>query len=152
MKSLLPWKKREMNHAAPVRWDDWMSRWWENPFKGLLSGTLPEFENRMPAIDVTEDKRQVNVKAEIPGMSEKDIQLTWHEGTLYIRGEKKNEKEEKKGEGYYHECSYGSFSRSIPLGNDIQWDKAHAKYKNGVLTVELPKDERHAKSIEIKVS
>lgn len=147
MKSLLPWKKS----AAPVRWDDWMSRWWENHFKGLLSGTLPEFDYRMPAIDVTEDRKKVTVKAEIPGMSEKDIDLTWHNGTLYIRGEKKNEKEEKKGGGYYRECSYGSFSRSIPLDGSIQWDKAGAKYQNGVLTVELPKDESRAKSIEVKV-
>jgi len=148
MKSLIPWKNKQES-AAPVVWgDDWFDRVWENPFKNALS---PLFSSRLPTVDVSEDKNEVTVRAEVPGMNEKEIDLTWHEGVLRIRGEKRSEREEKKKGHYYSECSYGSFSRDIPLGNTVDWKGAKAKYKNGVLTVKLPKTESSGKTIEIKV-
>ena len=106
----------------------------------------------MLSVDVVEDKNEVTVKAEVPGLTEKDINLSWHDGVLRIRGEKKNEKEEKENGRYYRECSYGSFSRDIRLDNTVDWKKAQAKYKNGVLSVKLPKTESSKKSIQIKVN
>lgn len=149
MKSLIPWRQKE-NHAVSPWNDDWFDRMWENPFKGL---SLPFSRNfaKMPSVDVVEDKNEVTVKAEVPGLTEKDVDLSWHEGILRIRGEKKNEKEEKKHGRYYRECSYGSFSRDIQLNDIVDWKKAQAKFKNGVLTVKLPKTESSRKSIQIKV-
>jgi HSP20 family protein len=90
------------------------------------------------------------VKAEVPGMDAKDVNITLNDGLLTIKGEKKVEKEEKD-EGYHlTERRYGSFSRSIRLPSDIQSDKIKANYKNGLLTITMPKSEK-AKTKEIKV-
>ncbi len=149
MKSLIPWRQKAKNSVSP--WAaDWFDRVWENPFHDLPTQFTGSF-SKMPSVDVMEDKNEFTVRAEIPGMTEKDIDLTWHEGVLRIRGEKKNEKEEKKKDSYYRECSYGSFSRDIRLNNAVEWEKAQAKYKNGVLTVKLPKTEHSKKSIHINV-
>jgi len=152
MKSLIPWKNKQES-AAPVVWgDDWFDRVWQSPFENALFPFLGSRSSRLPTVDVAEDKNEVTVRAEVPGMTEKDIDLTWHNGMLRIRGEKKSEKEDKKNGGYYRECSYGSFSRDISLGDGVDWKGAKAKYKNGVLTVKLPKTESSRKTIEIKVN
>jgi HSP20 family protein len=152
MKSLIPWKNRR-DDAAPVLWgDDWFERIVENPFKNALWPFSGRSFSRLPTVDVSEDKNELTVRAEVPGMNEKDIDLTWCDGVLRIRGEKRSEREEKKKEHYFRECSYGSFSRDIPLGNDVDWSNAKAKYKNGVLTVKLPKTESSRKSIEVKIN
>lgn len=136
---------------APVGWDNWIDRLWSNPFEDFFPAVSRSFSSNMPSVDVSEDKKEVTVKAEIPGMTDKDIELTWHNGVLTIRGEKKEEKEDKKKNSYYRECSYGSFSRDIALGDSVDWSKAKAKYKNGVLAVSMPKTETAQKAIEIKV-
>jgi len=151
MKSLIPWKWGQKS-AAPARSDDWFDRWWDGPFDSFLPGLHHSFSANLPSVDVSEDKKEIKVKAEIPGMTEKDIDLTWHNGVLSIRGEKKDEKEEKKNDRYYRECSYGSFCRNINLGYSVDWSNARAQYKNGVLTVSLPKSESAGKAIEVKVS
>lgn len=151
MKSLIPWKNKH-NDAAPMLWyDDWFDRSWENHFRSLLSPFSGLRPLQLPSVDVFEEKNNVVVRAEVPGMSEKDIDLTWHNGRLRIRGEKKSEKEEKKHGRCYSECSYGSFCREITLGDTVDWHNAKAEYKNGVLTVKMPKAERARKTIEIKV-
>lgn len=151
MKSLIPWKNKQEN-AAPSLWgDDWFDRFDENPF-GLLTAPFSTVGMaRMPRVDVTEDKKDVSVRAELPGMSEKDVTLTWLDGVLRIRGEKQHEHNEEKKGRRYSECSYGYFSRDIPLGNGVDWNSAKAKFKNGVLTVKLPKTENSRKTIEIHV-
>jgi len=154
MKSLIPWKWGQKN-AAPVRNNDWFDTAvtdWENPFENFFPTFNQSFSKHLPSVDVSEDKKVVKVKAEIPGMTEKDIDLTWHNGVLNIRGEKKDEKEEKKKNHYYRECSYGSFCRNISLGNNVDWSKAKASYKHGVLTVVFPKTEKAQKTIEINVN
>ena len=90
------------------------------------------------------------VKAELPGIDPKDIDISLSEGVLTIRGEKRQEKEEKD-EGYHLvERSYGSFTRSIRLPREVQNEKINASYKNGVLKITLPKSEE-AKKKEIKI-
>jgi len=151
MNSLIPWKWGQRN-AAPAWQNSWFDRIWENPFDSFFPDMSSSFSSAMPAIDVSEDKKEVKVRAEVPGMTEKDIELTWHNGVLRIRGEKHGEREEKKKHRYYKECSYGSFSRDIFIGDSVDYGKAKAKYKNGVLTVTLPKTVSAQKSIEIKVA
>ncbi|MBN1309718.1 MAG: Hsp20/alpha crystallin family protein [Chitinispirillaceae bacterium] len=152
MKSLIPWRNKHES-AAPVVWgDDWFDRMWENPFKNVLSPFLSTGFTRVPTVDVSENSNEVIVRAEVPGMTEKEIDCTWNNGVLRVSGEKKSEKEDKKKGNYYRECSYGCFSREIPLGDAVDGKNAKAKYKNGVLTVRLPKTESARRTIEVKVN
>ena len=118
---------------------------WNNLLDNWFSPILPSRSSRWssivrtPTIDVSEDEKQVTVRAEIPGISEKDIDISHEDGVLYLKGEKKGEQEEKKNGTYYKESWSGSFSRSISLGNGLDWNKVDAKFKNGVLAVTLPK-------------
>ena len=95
-----------------------------------------------PRLDIAETKDKYEIKAELPGMDEKDINLSLAEGVLTISGEKKSETENKGEKGYYlKECSYGSFSRSVRLPDNIADDKIEAKFKKGVLIIDMPKKE-----------
>lgn len=105
-----------------------------------------------PSLDVSETKDNIVVKAEVPGMDGKDIDISLSGGVLTLKGEKKQEKEEKDENYYFSERSYGAFSRSIKLSQEVQTDKIKASYKNGVLTITLPKsEEAKAKEVKIKV-
>jgi HSP20 family protein len=120
--------QREMNQL----FDSFTRNW------GL--GTLSEpYGSFTPRMDVTEDARTFTVTAELPGMSDKDIDLSLSGDMLFIRGEKKEEKEDKGRNYYYSERSYGSFNRSIPLPQQVDADKVSASFKKGVLTITLPK-------------
>ena len=104
----------------------------------------------LPAVDVAETKNEVVVNVEIPGMDPKEFDISLKEGTLTIKGEKKQER--VKGEENYHlvERRYGAFTRSILLPQKVQGDKLSASYKDGILRVMLPKS-RVAKKKEIKI-
>lgn len=120
-----------------TRPDPWtaMDRFWQSAL-----GPQPFGPGVTPVMDVSETEAEVLVQAELPGMEARDIQLTLEQGVLTIRGEKKRE-EEKKGEGFHRvERSYGSFSRSVHLPTACLGDKIQAEYRNGVLTVRIPKD------------
>jgi HSP20 family protein len=104
-----------------------------------------------PAIDVVDRKDEVVLRADLPGMTEKDIELTMQDGNLTIRGERKEEKEEKEENYYCCERSYGAFSRSLAVPAGVSADKINASFKNGVLEVHLPKTKESAgKKIEVK--
>jgi HSP20 family protein len=92
-----------------------------------------------PSTDVTETDNSVDVSIELPGMTEKDIDISLSSDAMTIRGEKKVEHEEKRKGVYMSERSYGSFYRTVPLPAGVDADKADATFKNGVLTVSLPK-------------
>ncbi len=92
-----------------------------------------------PTIDVSETDKEVTVEAELPGVDEKDIDVTLTDNLLTIKGEKKQEKEEKKKDFHLTERSYGSFSRSMTLPFDADPGKIKAAFKDGVLTITLPK-------------
>ena len=92
-----------------------------------------------PVVDMHESDKEVVVTAELPGMDEKDIDVSLTGDRLTIEGEKKEEKEEKKKDYYRMERSYGSFRRVVPLPEGIDQDKASADFKKGVLTVTIPK-------------
>ena len=104
----------------------------------------------LPAVDVAETKNEMVVNVEIPGMDPREFDISLKEGTLTIKGEKKQERVE--GEENYHlvERRYGAFTRSILLPQKVQGDKLSASYKDGILRVMLPKS-RVAKKKEIKI-
>jgi len=109
----------------------------------------------IPKIDVKEDEKAVYVKAEIPGLDEKDLEVTLKDNMLTISGEKKEETSEEDKEKNYRYCErrFGSFRRSIEMPDGIKTDSVKASYKNGVLDIELPKSEpAQPKKINISVN
>ena len=132
--------RREMN----ALFDDFF------PGAGVASGPLGSF---MPRVDVKETGGEIRVTAEMPGIEEKDVEISLDGDMLTIKGEKKEEKEEKGEDSYRLERSYGSFRRSVALPCAVNADKASAKFKQGVLTVTLPKAaESKKKTIQVKAS
>ena len=93
----------------------------------------------MPAVDVVEKENAYEILAELPGMDEKNVDVEVKEDFLTITGEKREEKEEKKKGYHLQERSYGSFRRSFRLPDDVDAAKIDAAFKNGILTVTLPK-------------
>ena len=96
-------------------------------------------QNFMPRVDVYEDEKEMRVTAELPGMDEKDIDITLDREVLTIRGEKSSETKEENGQYHRIERSYGSFERQIPLSMEVDANKVDAEFKKGVLTITLPK-------------
>ena len=127
-----------------------MDRLWDSFFEGRPSRKVEEVEEWSPTLDVSETKNDLVVKAEIPGIDPKDIDISLANEMLTIKGEKKQEKEEKEENYHLIERSYGSFARTIRLPREVQSDKISASYKNGILKVTLPKSEE-AKKKEIKI-
>jgi len=128
--------------------DDFFSGW-DLASPGTAEGRFDFFQ---PSIDVKHSEKEIFVKAELPGLAEKDIEVLLTDNALTIRGEKREEKEEK-GKTYYHmERSYGSFNRMIPLPAGVDQKKVQAQFKNGVLTITLQKtQEEKAKGKKIPI-
>jgi HSP20 family protein len=121
------------------------------PFLGMTwPDRFREVGIREPAIEVYEEKDDMVIKAEVPGMKKEDLEINLSGNMLTIKGEKKQEEEVKKKGYYYSERSYGSFLRTIDLPKEVQTEKARANFKDGVLEVRLPKTEE-AKRKEVKV-
>jgi HSP20 family protein len=112
----------------------------------LLSGWTPE-------LDIFEDKDNLIVKAELPGMKREDIQVSLHDGSLSISGERKTESKHEDAEVYRAERFVGRFQRTVTLPTPVAGDKVKADYKDGILTVTLPKtEEAKPKQIEVNVA
>jgi HSP20 family protein len=131
---------------------DWFDKLLPDRFGREEENGLPAvFDWGMPAMDVVEEDDKVRVTAELPGLEKDDFNVEVVGDRLIIRGEKKTDCEKKEGDYYYSECSYGSFSRSVDLPAEVDVDKAEATYKNGRLSLTLPKTEA-AKSKRVKVA
>jgi HSP20 family protein len=119
----------------------------------LSYSSFPGFgTSNFPSVDITENDKEVMVTADIPGMTDKDIHLTYQNGNLCLSGEKKGGYEDKSDNSYYRESWSGSFSRTIPLGSHLDWDNVSAKCNNGQLNITIPKKAgvtSNAKKIEI---
>lgn len=149
--------RSEIDHLFDELYDNW-------PFTSLAqrgkSSSLTSpfvFGDTLPAIDVCEKDDQIEVKAELPGMDEKDIEVELTDRMLVISGEKKEEREEGEKEGNYYvsERRYGSFKRSIAVPEGIDHGKVDASFKKGVLTVVLKKTQESrekVKKIKVKAS
>jgi len=106
-----------------------------------------------PAIDVSQTDKAYEITAELPGMDEKNIEVSLANGILTIKGEKQEEKEEKQKDYYMRERSFGSFQRSFQVPDGVDADKIEANFKKGVLTLSLPKSaeaQTAAKKIDVK--
>jgi len=93
----------------------------------------------MPDTDYAETDKAITVTAELPGVDPKNVEITFGDGMLSIRGEKKSEREEEKADYWLSERSFGSFERIMRIPSDVDADKVKAQFSNGVLTVTLPK-------------
>jgi HSP20 family protein len=154
---LIPWRSRSPQHE-----DDWTGHPFEmlhrelnNLFDTYYRGAgRPGRRTVLSAgFELSEADDEVQVKVELPGMDEKDIQVTIDENLLTIRGERKEQKETKKRNYHVSEMSYGGYSRTIPLPAEVDAGKAQARFKRGVLTLNLPKTEQaKAKRRQIPVS
>lgn len=106
-----------------------------------------------PAVDIAENKDDLVVNVEVPGMKKEDVKVTFQDGILTIKGERKQEKEEKDKSFHRIERSYGSFCRSFTLPTTVQGEKIKANYRDGVLMISLPKvEEAKPKEIPIDVA
>ena len=109
-------------------------------------------KGEIPAVDVYEDKDNIVVEADIPGVDPKDIEINLENDTLTLRGKKEEKKEEKKGDYYCMERFYGEFHRSIQIPSKVDTSKIKATYKKGVLKNALPKkEEEKEKGIKIEI-
>ncbi len=131
MKGLTPWTGMT---ALKKEMDRLFERFWETDFP-----EWPALGEWAPKLDVADTKEALVVTAEIPGIEPGEIELTLQDQVLAIKGEKKHEKEEKEEQYYRMERSYGAFARTIRLPVPVDASRVTATFKNGLLTVTLPK-------------
>ncbi|MGC9323561.1 MAG: Hsp20/alpha crystallin family protein [Desulfomonilia bacterium] len=158
MKYMTPWKWGRRSVPAGREYEGHpldvfrreMDRLFDDFFRGFGLRAFGEeaepFAKFNPQVNMTEDEKSIYVTAELPGMDEKDIEINLTKDSITIKGEKKEESEEKDKDAYYVERSFGSFMRVLPLPQDVDSDKADASFKKGVLSITLPKIEKEAKA------
>jgi len=128
-----------------------MNRMFDGFFRGI-NDEETSLSTWSPAVDVAEHDDVYVVKVELPGVNKDDVKVTIESNILTIRGEKKQEKEVKKENYHRVERSYGSFQRSFTLPSTVKSDKIDAAYKDGILTIAVPKaEEAKPKQIYVKV-
>jgi HSP20 family protein len=162
MKDLIPWGRSR----TPSRYDDRsydtsaspfftlrreMDRLFDDAFRGF---GVSSFGNgagfSWPHVEIVDRDKEVRVTAELPGLEEKDVELRVEDSTLVLRGEKRTEVDDQ--ERQYSERHYGRFERHVALPAEVDDERANATFRNGVLTITLPKTERarqHTKRIPI---
>ena len=157
--------KQELQKAEPRRalspfeemdrmFEDFFPRSWMRPFRWewpSLGEMAKPFEGKMPKVDVIERDDEVVVKAELPGVEKKDLDVSVTETSVTIKGTTSHEEKEEKGDYYRCEISRGAYARTVALPSYVDADKAKASFKDGVLELTLPKVEKSKRrSIEIK--
>ncbi len=154
MFDLIPWRRKEEElNSLPTPWlfgrefDDLIDRFFGEDSMISRGGFERIFT---PAVNIAENENAITITAEIPGMEKDDLDVSLSGDVLTIKGEKKVEREEKNGNFHRVERSYGSFSRSFNMPCEVQQEKVDASYKNGVLTLKLPKTE-NCKSKSVKI-
>lgn len=165
--SLIPW--RDNKSSMPTRREDYLDPFvsfrrevdrmfddFFNSFGGRsLRSTSNGWQGLTPTIDVQESDKELVVTADLPGLEDKDFEVTLAGDMLTIKGEKKAEHEQRNGDAYYMERRFGSFSRSIPLPFEVKDEKVDARYDKGVLTIRIPKPtdaQRAVRRIEVKAA
>ena len=139
MTGIVPVRRRHGALEAYRGVDDWLKQAFRD--FGFYDLT-PDFEERLaPPVDISEDDKNITVKAEMPGLDTKDLDITLERGFLKIKGEKTEEKKEKNKRYHMVERTYGSFFRNIKLPAEVKHDKVDATFEKGVLTIVLPKVE-----------
>jgi HSP20 family protein len=144
LRDLIPWNngsrnmavQRNEGHHPILALHREMNRLFDDAFRGFDIGSFGSATIGWPNVELNETERETTVIAELPGLEQKDVELELADGELRISGEKKSETEDK--ERLFSERYYGRFERRIPV-DDVDPDKVAASFKNGVLTVTLPK-------------
>ena len=146
------WLRREIDRL----FDDFDHGFLGFPFRRSLSEGEPRWLGEMaPAVDIVEKDKAYEITAEPPGLDQNNIELKFSNGTLTIKGEKKQETEEKKKNYYTSERRYGAFERSFQVPQDVDETKIEASFSKGLLTVTLPKSaeaQKSAKTIAVKAA
>ena len=154
--ALIRWQKPDVARWSPLQQlstlRNEIDRLFEEPFS-FWGATQPFMSGWSPALDVFEDKDNLVVKAELPGMKKEDIEISLHDNVLSLSGERKEEQKHHQGEIHRSERFVGKFQRTFSLPTPVEAEKVKASYKDGILTVTLPKTEASKpKQIEIKAS
>ena len=148
---LIPWRRRESLEHPLVGLRDEMNRLFDSFWRGDF---LPEqfpFAQNFPSVDVSETEDEIIVRAEVPGLEAEDLDLSITGDVLTIKGEKKEEKDEKEKDAHRREVRYGAFSRTVRLPGSVDVKKVNAECRKGVLKVTLGKTESEkAKTITVK--
>jgi HSP20 family protein len=155
------WAPFESLHNEIDRlFDDFGSSFWRSPLRRSLFAAEPFWQRAMswketPAVDISETDKAYEITAELPGMDEKNIEVTVANGNLIIKGEKQEEKEERKRDYYLQERHFGSFERRFAVPDSVDINKIDATFKKGVLVVTLPKTaeaQKPEKKIAVKAA
>lgn len=166
VRDLIPWGRSNGNQVPSILRDGErdpflslhreVNRLFDDVFRGFGSNLpslvgAPAFSGGWPSVEISDGEKEIKVTAEVPGLEEKDIEVLLDDGVLTLKGEKRSETEDKDRQ--FTERFYGRFERRIPLGYEVKDDKVDARFRNGVLTVTLPKSEKaqsQVKRIAIK--
>ena len=155
VRDLIPWSRAESKSPALYRDADpfmalhrEVNRLFDDVFRSFDSFGMERFQGlassrtswAWPNVEVSETDREIRVTAELPGLEEKDVEVLLDGDVVNLRGEKRSETEDKDRQ--FSERYYGQFERRIALGTEVEEDKVEARFKNGVLTVTMPKTER----------
>ena len=139
--------------------DRLFNRWSFQPMRRMFDLEPFRFESSFgvaaPAVDVTEDDKTFKISAELPGLNEKDIEINVTGDMIMIKGEKRQEREEKEKNRYFSERRYGSFQRAFEIPDSVDRDKIAAEFSKGVLTLTLPKTadaQKQQKKIEVNAN
>ncbi|KAB2692600.1 Hsp20/alpha crystallin family protein [Brucella intermedia] len=156
VRDLIPWGRDTSSSQAPAIYREEernsflslhreVNRLFDDVFRSFdrnlpAFGSLISFERGWPSVEVTETEKEIRITAEVPGVEEKDIELVLDDGVLMLRGEKRCETEDKDKQ--FSERFYGRFERRISVGREIVEDEINARFRNGVLSLVLPKTEK----------
>ena len=159
--ALQAWRPFESLRSEVDRlFEDFDRDFWRSPFRGSVFDIEPVWQRELTwgaplAVDIVEKDKAYEITAELPGMDEKNIEIKLANGSLTIKGEKQEEKEEKKKDYHLRERHFGSFERCFAVPDGVDVDKIEASFKKGVLTVTLPKKPeviKPEKKIEVKTA
>jgi len=154
--TLIRWNRPEVSYWSPFRHlstlREEIDRLFESPLAEMTRTSQQFLSGWMPAMDVHEDTDNLYVKAELPGMRKQDIDISIHDGVLSVAGERKEDEKYHQAEVCRAERFLGRFQRTFTLPTTVNADKVKASYKDGILTVVLPKAETaKPKQIEVTV-
>lgn len=158
-RGLIPWRRQENTAPAPfldeerspfVQFRREMDRLFDDFFRApLLGASAFSAAGGWPRLEVKESDDEVTITAELPGLNEKDVELTVHDGVLTLRGENKSEHQDK--ERGWSERYYGRFERSIALPDGADEGRCEANFRDGVLTIRMPRSQEAARARRIPI-
>lgn len=133
--ALMKWEPSEGLASLRSEMDRLFEDFWKRPWREGITGEME------PAVEISDDKKSVTVKIQVPGVPKENIQVNVTDDVLTVKGEVKEEEEKEEKNYYRREIRYGSFSRAVPLPTSVIAEEAAAKLQDGVLEITIPKSE-----------